>query len=217
MGYQFDWGVILEYRAYLTAGLVETIELSIACLALSIVIGTFVGTVRHFAPSLFAWPFVAFVEFFRNVPAIVQLFFWYYAIGLDIFPAALIGLSLFSGAYFSEAIRSGYRSIPKTQIEAARASGMTFLQMIQHVILPQSLLRVIPALSVECISVVKNSSLAMTIGLAELTFQAQEINALTFRGFEAATAVTVLYVAIVFTVIGATHLVERALRADLKS
>jgi polar amino acid transport system permease protein len=150
------------------------------------------------------------------VPPIVQFFFWYFGMGLNVVPAAVIGLSAFTGAYVAEVVRSGISSIPKTQLEAARSQGMNPAQVLGLVILPQAMIRIIPPLSVEFINVIKNSSIAMTIGLTELTFQTQEIEARTFRGFEAATAVTILYVALAFVIVALCHALERATRLDLR-
>jgi polar amino acid transport system permease protein len=93
---------------------------------------------------------------------------------------------------------------------------MTGLQLIWHIVLPQALIRVIPPLSVEFINVLKNSAIAMTIGYAELTFQSREIEAKTFRGFEAATAVTGLYIVLALGIVVVMHLFERMARLDIR-
>jgi polar amino acid transport system permease protein len=217
MHYQFDWSVLVTHRQLIWEGLLTTLRVASLNLVIALLVGSVVGTARHFGPPAVRWLFAAYVEFFRNVPPIVQLFFWYFAVGLDSFWGAVIGLSIYSGAYIGEVVRSGYRSTPRTQIEAARSSGLTFVQMIRYVVFPQSIMRMIPAMAVEFVNIVKNSSLAMTLGVAELTFQTQEIDALTFRGFEAATAVTVIYVIIVFVFVQAMHLVERVMKLDLRS
>src|SRR5262249_14991002 len=156
---------------------------------------------RHFASGPLKWLLAVYTEFFRNVPPIVQFFFWYFAVGLDSYFGAVVGLSVFQSTYIAEVIRSGLQSIPRTQIEAARSSGMTFAQMLGYVLVPQATMRVVPALSIEFINIIKNSSVAMTIGVMELTFQTQEIASKTFRGFEAATAVTILYISLAFVVV----------------
>lgn len=217
MKYEFDWSVIFEYRHLLWDGLILTLQVASASLFLSIVIGSAIGTLRHFSPRWMAWAVACYIEFFRNIPPIVQLFFWYFAVGLNSFNGAVIGLAIYSSTYIGEVIRSGYRSVPKTHIEAARSSGLSFMQMIRYVIFPQAVMRMVPALSVEFINVIKNSSLAMTLGVMELTFQTQEINALTFRGFEAATAVTIIYIIIAFTFIFFMHAIERALNVEVRS
>lgn len=217
MNYEFDWYVLIEYRHYLWQGLVLTIELSAVCLVLSFIIGSIIGSARYFTTGPINWLLAFYTEFFRNIPPIVQFFFWYFAVGLGAFSGAAVGLSVFTSAYISEIVRSGLQSIPKTQWEAARSSGLPFFQVLRHIIFPQALMRILPPLSIEFINVVKNSSLAMTISVAELTFQTQEIEAQTFRGFEAATAVTVLYVCLAFVIVGIMHALERAVRLDVRS
>ena len=216
MGYQFDWGVLLQYRGLLLEGLVATIELVAISLILSLALGAMVGVARTFLPPAASWVFAAYTEFFRNIPPIVQFFFWYFAANLEVLPAAAIGLSVFTSAYIAEIIRSGIQAIPRTQVEAARSSGMTTLQLIGHILLPQALIRVIPPLSIEFINIVKNSAVAMTIGYTELTFQSQEIEAKTFRGFEAATAVTLLYIVLAFVVVIFMHGLERVARLNIR-
>jgi polar amino acid transport system permease protein len=212
----FDWGVLVAYRGLLLEGLVATLELVAISLVLSLVLGTALGLGRTYAPRPLAALFAAYTEFFRNVPPIVQFFFWYFAVNLDVLPAAAIGLSVFTSAYVGEIVRSGIQAIPRTQFEAARSSGMTMLQQAVWIVLPQAFIRIIPPLSIEFINIVKNSAVAMTIGYAELTFASQEIEAKTFRGFEAATAVTLLYIAIAFAIVMIMHAVEHFARLNLR-
>jgi polar amino acid transport system permease protein len=216
MHYKFEWAILLTYRHLLWQGLVMTAWISTLGTLLSLAVGTAIGLGRasHLRPV--RWACGGFIEFFRNIPLIVQLFFWYFAVGLDALPAAVIGLTAYTSAYVAEVVRSGVQSIPTTQTEAARAFGMTTYQMVRHVLGPQALLRIVPPLGIEFINVIKNSSIAMTIGVTELTFQTQQIEAQTFRGFEAATAITVLYVLLAFVVVLATEIVERATRVEVK-
>jgi polar amino acid transport system permease protein len=216
MTYRFDWDVLLQYRGLLLDGLIATCELSLVALVLSLSLGTAVGVGRSFLPTSLRWILACYTEFFRNIPPIVQFFFWYFAAALDVFPAATVGLSLFTSAYIAEIVRSGIGSIQRTQLEAARSSGMTTLQMIRHIVMPQAMIRVIPPLSIEFINIIKNSAVAMTIGFTELTFQTQEIEAKTFRGFEAATAVTGLYICLALVVVVVMHAVERLVRLELR-
>lgn len=216
MAQQLDWWVLVEYRQLLIDGLLLTIQLSAISIVLSSLIGSLVGAGRYFLGGPVAWLLAAYTEFFRNVPPIVQFFFWYFAVGLDSFPGAVIGLSVFQSTYIAEVVRSGLQSIPKTQIEAARSSGLNFVQMFSYVVFPQAIIRVVPALSIEFINIIKNSSVAMTIGVMELTFQTQEISSKTFRGFEAATAVTLLYIGLAFIMVGLMAWAERALKIEVR-
>jgi polar amino acid transport system permease protein len=216
MAYTFDWSVLLVYRHLLWRGLLLTVEISALSMVLSLILGGAIGIGRRAEAASLRWLFGAYIEFFRNIPLIVQLFFWYFAVGLESFPAAVIGLTVYTSAYIAEVIRAGLQSIPRTQIEAARSFGMTPYQSIRHVVLPQALMRVIPPLGVEFINVIKNSSIAMTISVTELTFQTQQIESLTFRGFEAATAITILYVLLALSIVLLLAAIERAVRLDLR-
>jgi polar amino acid transport system permease protein len=216
MAYKFDWGVLLVYRHLLWQGLLLTVQISGLSMVLSLVLGGVIGLGRRAEVMPVRWLCGAYIEFFRNIPLIVQLFFWYFAVGLEAFPAAVIGLTVYTSAYIAEVIRSGLQSIPRTQIEAARSFGMTPFQALRHVVLPQALMRVIPPLGVEFINVIKNSSIAMTISVTELTFQTQQIESLTFRGFEAATAITILYVLLASSIVLLMAAIERLVRLDLR-
>ena len=216
MAYKFDWGVLLVYRHLLWQGLLLTVQISFLSMVLSLVLGGVIGLGRRAAVMPVRSLCGAYTEFFRNIPLIVQLFFWYFAVGLEAFPAAVIGLTVYTSAYIAEVIRSGLQSIPRTQIEAARSFGMTPFQALRHVVLPQALMRVIPPLGVEFINVIKNSSIAMTISVTELTFQTQQIESLTFRGFEAATAITILYVLLASSIVLLMAAIERLVRLDLR-
>lgn len=216
MAYKFDWGVLLVYRHLLWQGLLLTVQISALSMVLSLVLGGVLGLGRRAEVMPVRWLCGAYIEFFRNIPLIVQLFFWYFAVGLEAFPAAVIGLTVYTSAYIAEVIRSGLQSIPRTQIEAARSFGMTPFQALRHVVLPQALMRVIPPLGVEFINVIKNSSIAMTISVTELTFQTQQIESLTFRGFEAATAITILYVLLASSIVLLMAAIERLVRLDLR-
>lgn len=216
MAYTFDWGVLLVYRHLLWQGLVLTVQLSALGMVLSLALGGMIGLGRRAEAKPLRWLCGAYIEFFRNIPLIVQLFFWYFAVGLEAFPAAVIGLTVYTSAYIAEVVRSGLQSIPRTQIEAARSFGMTPFQVIRHVLLPQALMRVVPPLGVEFINAIKNSSIAMTISVTELTFQTQQIESLTFRGFEAATAITILYVILALAIVLLMATIERLVRLDLR-
>ena len=212
MGYEFDWSVLLTYKQLLIDGFIMTLKLSIIGIFFAFIIGSIMGLARvskNFFISLFA---TYYVEFFRNIPLIVQMFFIYFSFTLtDIFPwletfgnslglenhneffSALLALITYTSTYIAEALRSGIQSLPKGQEEAAKTLGMNYFQTIRLIIFPQAIKLAWGPITSQFINLIKNSSLAMTIGVAELTFQTQEIDSITFRGFEAATAVTLLY------------------------
>lgn len=212
MKYQFDWSVVWRFRGVLWAGLITTLELSaagtIGALALGVPVGAAASGRRGFIRSLAR----GYVEFLRNVPVVVKLFFFYFAFGFGEFWASVVGLALHQSAYIADVVRAGVQSIPPTQVEAARSTGLGVVQTLRYVIVPQAVRLVVPPLTSQIIEVVKNSSVAMMISLTELTFATQEIEHATFRGFEAATAVTAIYAALILVIAAAMSRVEAAVR-----
>jgi len=207
--YHFDWAIITsgQYFEWILSGVKVTLQLSVVSVALSFILGLLIAVMRmsHLRPVL--WFAHAYLEFFRNTPLLVQIFFWYFG-SYKILPqavndwmntlnfefaAAVIALTVYTSAFIAEDIRSGVRSIPKEQMEAARSSGFSYLKSMYYIILPQAVRLTIPPLINQFLNLTKNSSLAMTIGVAEVTYQARQIESYTFKGFEAFTAATVVY------------------------
>ncbi len=206
----FDLMAVLlkpEFGAMLLHGVEWTLKIAAGSwlLAMSLAI---VLLVIRLTPSRVAERAVAaYVSYHRNVPTLVQLMFWYFGI-FSVLPDALQGwlsehnaealisvvaLGLCQAAYFSEDMRSGLRSIPSGQAEAARALGHGYIGSMRYVILPQAIRNAIPALVNHSVSLFKNSSLAMAIGVAELTHAVKEVESQSFRAFEAYSVATVLY------------------------
>ena len=212
LSYKFDWSVVTtgQYHDWLVSGLKVTIQLSLAGIFLSFLLGLIVAVMRMSHLKLFRWSACVFLEFTRNTPLLVQIFFWYFGsykllptvvnewlnnTGFE-FAAGLIALTIYTSAFIAEDIRSGVLSIPKEQMEAARSSGFSYLRSMQYIILPQAVRITVPPLVNQFLNLAKNSSLAMTIGVMELTYQARQVESYTFKGFEAFTAATVVYLAI---------------------
>lgn len=210
--YQFDWAIVTsgQYFEWLVSGLKITLELSVVSVALSFFLGLLIAVMRMSTVKPVLWFSHAYLEFFRNTPLLVQLFFWYFG-SYKILPesinnwlnstnfefgAAVIALTIYTSAFIAEDIRSGVRSIPKEQMEAARSSGFSYLRSMQYIVLPQAVRITIPPLINQFLNLTKNSSLAMTIGVAELTYQARQVESYTFKGFEAFTAATLVYLAL---------------------
>jgi polar amino acid transport system permease protein len=128
------------------------------------------------------------------------------------FTAAVIALTVYTSAFIAEDVRSGVRSIPKEQMEAARSFGFSYIRAMQYVILPQATRIIIYPLINQFLNLTKNSSLAMTIGVAELTYQARQVESYTFKGYEAFTAATLLYLAISLVISGVVSLCGKAMR-----
>jgi polar amino acid transport system permease protein len=209
--YQFDWAIVLsgKYFEWLVSGVKVTIQLSAISIALSFLLGLVIAVMRMSRVRPVRWFALGYLEFFRNTPLLVQIFFWYFG-SYKILPqsvndwlvstnfefaAAVIALTIYTSAFIAEDIRSGVLSIPKEQMEAARSSGFSYIRSMRYIILPQAVRITVPPLINQFLNVVKNSSLAMTIGVAELTYQARQVESYTFKGFEAFTAATVVYLA----------------------
>jgi His/Glu/Gln/Arg/opine family amino acid ABC transporter permease subunit len=225
VNYTFKWSVLWtgESGQWLLSGLMVTLELSALAWLLAVALGIVSGALRtvKFRPLRALATF--YVEFFRNVPLLVWMFFWYFAVppvlpgvirewmlghGLE-FWAGVLALGVYSGARFSEVLRSGIQSIPKTQTEAAVASGLTTFQAYRYVILPVALRIIIPPGTSESLNLLKNSSLALTISVAELTFQTRQIETYTAKAIEALTAGTLIYLVLCVGIASLMSWVER--------
>ena len=225
MNYTFNWSVLWtgESGRWLLLGLITTLELSALAWLLAVALGIVSGALRtvKFRPLRILATF--YVEFFRNVPLLVWMFFWYFGAppflpevirewmfghGLE-FWAGVLALGVYSGARFSEVLRSGIQSIPKTQMEAAVASGLTTFQAYRYVILPVALRLIIPPGTNESLNLLKNSSVALTISVAELTFQTRQIETYTAKAIEALTAGTLIYLVLCVGLASIMSWVER--------
>lgn len=212
MNYSFNWQLVLsgEYAEWIYEGFILTLKISAVSLVLSLLMGTLIAVLRMSHVKPLKWFSVAYTEFFRNTPLLVQIYFWYF--GSDpLFPqpvkewlyntdfeftSGVIALTVYTSAFIAEEIRAGVFSIPKTQLEASRATGLSFLQAQRYVILPQAFRIIVPPLISQALNLIKNSSLCMTIGVMELTYMARQIESYTFRGFEAFTVSTLIYLCI---------------------
>jgi His/Glu/Gln/Arg/opine family amino acid ABC transporter permease subunit len=228
MNYRFDWSVLWTGQSgqWLLDGLLMTLRLSAAAWLLAAALGLLAGALRTGPVQLLRGLATAYVEFFRNVPLLVWMFVWYFAVppllprpaqdwlfdhGLE-FWAAVLALGVYSGARFAEVLRAGIQSIPRTQVEASLASGLTAVQAYRYVIVPVALRLIIPPLTSESLNLLKNSSVALTISVAELTFQTRQIETYTARAIEALTAGTLIYLALCLVVAGVMGWVERRTR-----
>lgn len=155
------------------------------------------------------------LELIRNTPLLIQLMFLYFAVapllGMDAFATAVLGLSLFEGAYVSEIIRAGVLSVDSGQWDAARSLGMGTPAAYRHVILPQALRRMLPPLTSQAVTIVKDSSLASAIAIAELTLRGQSLVAETFLSFEIWFTVAAMYWLVTTALSGAANTLERRL------
>src|SRR4051812_45412543 len=210
----------------LLAGLAVTIETSIFAWLVALVLGSIVGVMRTLPSRSASWVGFCYVEFFRNMPLLVQLFLWFFVLpellppswGLWLkqlrnapFYTAAIGIGLFMSARVAEQLRAGIGSLPRGQKLAATALGLTTAQTYRYVLLPMAFRIIMPPLTSEFLNTIKNTSVAITIGLVELTGQARAMQEFSFQVFEAFTAATVMYLAINIIVVTGMRFLERSL------
>src|SRR6195256_2001590 len=232
VNYHWNWRIFWEpapngtgtYLDMLLSGLVLTIETAICAWILALIFGSIVGVLRTLPSKLAGRIGFAYVEFFRNMPLLVQLFLWFFVLpeivpqawGLWLkqmphapFYTSAIGIGLFMSARVAEQLRAGINSLPRGQGLAATALGLTTLQKSRYVLLPMAFRIIMPPLTSEFLNTIKNTSVAITIGLIELTAEARAMQEFSFQVFEAFTAATLLYLAINIVVVTAMRFLER--------
>jgi len=224
--YHFDWSFMWgEGGRLLLDGALVTLELAGLALVLALVLGFFFGVLRWSDVKPLRPVCWFYVEFLRNTPPLVQILFWYFSATVILptgllmvlrdygfqFVAAAFALGLYHSGFVAEIVRGGLGAIPRGQYEAAEAIGFSFPQSVRYILLPQLLRIVSPTLVNETVSLVKNTSLALAIGVADITYQARYIDYASFRGVEALMAVTVFYLVLCTTIAGLGHLLQRRL------
>ncbi len=201
--YVSDWGVISQNLPLFMKGAYLTLKISLVSLLLSIPIGAVVGLCRISRNRVISFIAVSYIEFFRGVPLLVLLMWIFFVLGrflrLGSYWSAIVGLAVFSGAFVAEIVRAGIEAIPKGQMEAARASGMTYGQAMKLVILPQAVRKVLPPLASQFIILIKDSSLVSVISVVDLTLIAKNLVATTFRSIEVFSFVAALYFCMTFS------------------
>jgi putative glutamine transport system permease protein len=212
--------IAFEFPEQFFGGLWFTVQISIFGLIGALALGTIIALFRVAPLAVLRWIGGAYVEFFRNTPLVVQLFFLFLGLPLtgfrfadetfdNIFRAAIAGMALYHAAYVAEIVRGGLLGVDRGQIEAARTLGLSYIQMLRYVQLPQTFRSVIPPLGNIAIALVKNTSLASTIGVAELLFAAEFVETRTFRAEEAFLTSTMLYLLLTIPMGVAVNALER--------
>ncbi|ARP82074.1 glutamine ABC transporter permease GlnP [Bordetella genomosp. 8] len=215
----FDWSVIWAALPNLLDGTVMTIKITAWGLIGGFLLGALAGVTRAYAPRFFAIIALVYVAVIRGTPIVVQVMFIYFALPLiakglriDAELAAIITLMINSGAYIAEIVRGALLSVPKGLKEAGQAMGLPFHKILTHIIGPVAVRRMIPPLGNQCIISLKDSSLFIVIGVAELTRQGQEIMASNFRAVEIWSAVAVIYLIITGLMAVGLRIAEKRMR-----
>lgn len=211
-----DPGYVLKALPDLAAGLRWTLAVSAIGIAGSLVLGLAGGAVRAARIPIFDGAVGLYVEFFRNTPLLIQVFFLYFAlpelhVTLTAFTVAWLALVLWGGAYNVENFRAGFQAVNRGYQEAARALGLTAWATFTTVILPIGLRTAVPSLTNTCISVLKNSSYMIAISFPELTATAVNIVSTSFRVFEMFAAIAVIYLGLVWALSALMAVVEQRL------
>jgi glutamate/aspartate transport system permease protein len=236
MNYNWNWGIFLEkikggdetYLSWLISGLGWTLAVAITAWIIAFVIGSIMGTFRTVPNKWLRMLGNCWVELFRNIPILVQLFIWFFVVpellpkswGLWVkqempakeFVTAAIGLGLFTSARIAEQVRAGVESLSRGQRYAGYAMGFTTFQTYRYVLLPMAFRIILPPLTSEFMNVFKNSSVAFAIGVLELTFQARQMQEDSEQGIETYIAVTVLYFICAFTANRGMKFIEKRTR-----
>jgi His/Glu/Gln/Arg/opine family amino acid ABC transporter permease subunit len=212
----YDWTFIWDYRHEFWDGFKHTMKAGLLGIVLAYVIGLVLGAVRAYRIPLLSQLAAVYVELIRNTPILVQIFFLYYAtpefgIHLEAFTVAWLSITIWGGAFMTENFRAGFEAVPARLREAGLALGFGPVKNFLNVTLPIGGRIALPSTINTAISVLKNTSLLLIIGYPELTYVANNIQALTFLVFEAFTVLAVYYLAIVWTLSALIRFLERRL------
>jgi glutamate/aspartate transport system permease protein len=234
VSYNWNWSIFFQpapggtgsYFDMLLSGLWLTIQTGVLAWIIALAFGSIIGVLRTLPSKTAGWVGFAWVEFFRNMPLLVQLFLWFFVLpellprsaGLWLkqmpnapFYTAAIGIGLFMSARVAVQLAAGIASLPRGQKQAATALGLTTLQAYRYVLLPIAFRIIMPPLTSEFLNTIKNTAVAITIGLIELTGQARSMQEFSFQVFEAFTAATIMYLLINIVVVTGMRFLERSL------
>ena len=219
MNYNWNWGILFEepYFDWQISGVEWTLFVSAIAWIIAFSLGSIVGVARTVDSVPIRAVATAYVELFRNIPLIVQMFLWFYVVPEMVpddlgrwmkrdmpFPevtSAIFCLGTYTASRVAEQVRAGIESIPVGQRAAGLAMGLTTIQVYRYLLVPVGYRIIVPPLTSEFLTIFKNSSLALTIGVAELLYQARQIENYTFQGFEAFTSVTLIYLVLTMIVV----------------
>jgi glutamate/aspartate transport system permease protein len=236
MGYHWNWGILLapvatgepmSYLGWLISGFEMTVLISLAGWVVAVVVGVLMGTLRTVRGTMLGAICASYVAVFRNIPLIVQFFIWFWVVPellplqigravKHIAPAefavlcSIVCLGLFTSARVCEQVRAGLQALPRGQKDAALSLGLSLPQTYRHVLLPAALRIIVPALTSEFLNIFKNSSVASTIGLLELSAQAQRMIDYTSQAYESFLAVLATYALITGLIMFAMRRIENA-------
>jgi glutamate/aspartate transport system permease protein len=224
---KWDWQVFLQdtgggqtYLQWMMSAWGWTLSVAVLSLIVALLVGSFMGILRTTPSKLLVFIGDAWTELFRNIPLLVQIFLWYHVIpsifvslrALPSFVLVVFALGFFTSARISEQVKAGIQSLPRGQRYAGLAVGLTLPQTYRYVLLPMAFRIVIPPLTSESMNIVKNSSVAFAVSVAELTMFAMQAQEETSRGIEVYLAVTGLYFVTAFAINRVMQFIEERVR-----
>ncbi len=209
-----DWTVLGENAGLLAQGLLVTLEVSALALVLALALGVIVATLRVAPAAALRRAGTAYVEFLRNIPLLVQLFFLFFGlpsigIRIDAFACGVLALGIYTSAFVAEAIRSGIAGVPKGQLEAGLASGMGYALAMRTIVLPQAIAKTIPPLGNTALNLIKNSSLVSTVSVLDVLGTAQLLGARTFQYVPMFVGAAICYLILTLPTAWAVNLLEK--------
>lgn len=234
MNYNWNWGVFFEpspegvgtYAGMLLSGLTWTLATALCSWIIAFTLGSLIGVMRTLPSPVAQRIGTGYVEFFRNIPLLVQMFLWYYVVpellpeswgtGLKQLPnasfyTAVVCLGFFTASRVAEQVRTGIETLPRGQRMAGTAIGLTVWQTYRYILLPSAYRVILPPLTSEFLNNMKNTSVALTIGLLELTARARSMQEFSSQVFEAFTAATLIYLGISLVVVTLSSRLESRL------
>lgn len=232
MNYNWNWRIFWEpspdgvgtYMDTLLSGLVWTLATALLAWVMALILGAIIGTIRTM-PNKFAVRLAnGYVELFRNIPLLVQMFLWYFVMP-ELVPASIGGwlkslpnapfvtavlcLGFFTSSRVAVQVSAGINSLPRGQKLAGTALGLTLPQTYRYVLLPMAFRIIVPPMTSEFLNIIKNSAVALTIGLMELTARARSMQEFSFQVFEAFTAATIIYIVVNVVVVFLMRWIEK--------
>jgi len=232
MNYNWNWRIFWEpspdgmgnYLDTLWSGLTWTMATALTAWVMALLLGAIIGTIRTMPNRFLANVANGYVELFRNIPLLVQMFLWYFVIPELVpelmgnwlktlpnssFVTAVICLGFFTSSRVAVQVSAGINSLPRGQTFAGTALGLTLPQTYRYILLPMAFRIIMPPLTSEFLNIIKNSSVALTIGLMELTARARSMQEFSFQVFEAFTAATIIYIVVNITIVNLMRLLEK--------
>jgi len=232
MNYNWNWRIFWEaspdgvgtYMDTLLSGLIWTLATALIAWVMALILGAVIGTIRTMPNKLAVRLANGYVELFRNIPLLVQMFLWYFVMP-ELVPASVGGwlkslpnapfvtavlcLGFFTSSRVAVQVSAGINSLPRGQKLAGTALGLTLPQTYRYVLLPMAFRIIVPPMTSEFLNIIKNSAVALTIGLMELTARARSMQEFSFQVFEAFTAATIIYILVNVVVVFLMRWIEK--------